>query len=110
MTTGEKIRMRRLELKMTMDDLGAAIGVQRSAINKYEKDQIDLKTSTILALSRVLDVPVLYLLDDDPDDAITPEERQLISAYRSADPGIQSSVRKLLDIPEDAPGTASSAI
>ena len=40
MTTGEKIKARRLELGMTMDDLGNAIGVQRSAINKYEKDKI----------------------------------------------------------------------
>ena len=36
MTLGEKIRKRRMELNMTMDDLGQAVGVQRSAINKYE--------------------------------------------------------------------------
>ena len=34
MTVGEKIRARRIELGMTMDDLGKAIGVQRSAINR----------------------------------------------------------------------------
>ena len=43
MTTGEKIRNRRLELHMTMEDLGRAIGVQRSAINKYEKGMVDIK-------------------------------------------------------------------
>lgn len=70
MTLGEKIRKRRMELNMTMDDLGQAVGVQRSAINKYEKGMItDLKRSTIQALARALDVSPVYLLDDDPDDA-----------------------------------------
>lgn len=69
MTLGEKIRKRRIELNMTMDDLGNAIGVQRSAINKYEKGMItDLKRSTIQALANALQVSPLYLLDDDDDD------------------------------------------
>ena len=69
MTLGEKIRKRRIELNMTMDDLGRAVGVQRSAINKYEKGIItDLKRSTIQALANVLGVSPLYLLEDDDDD------------------------------------------
>ena len=68
MTLGEKIRKRRIELNMTMDDLGQAVGVQRSAINKYEKGIItDLKRSTIQALAKALDVSPVYLLDDEPD-------------------------------------------
>lgn len=69
MNLGDKIRTRRMELGMTMEDLGKAIGVQRSAINKYEKGIItDLKRSTIDALSKALNVSVFYLLDDDPED------------------------------------------
>ena len=68
MTVGEKIRARRIELGMTMDDLGNAIGVQRSAINKYEKGSVELTASRISALARALDVPIFYLLDDDPED------------------------------------------
>ena len=64
MTTGEKIKKRRKELGMTMDDLGRAIGVQRSAINKYEMGLIDMKTSTLTAIARALSVPVASLLDD----------------------------------------------
>lgn len=71
MTVGEKIRKRRKELGMTMEDLGRAIGVQRSAINKYEKGMItDFKRSTIAALARALDVPVTYLLDDDENNTL----------------------------------------
>ena len=68
MTVGEKIRARRIQLGMTMDDLGKAIGVQRSAVNKYEKGTVELTASKIAALARALDVPVFYLLDDDPED------------------------------------------
>lgn len=69
MTLGEKIRTRRIQLGMTMEDLGKKIGVQRSAINKYEKGIItDLKRSTIADLARALDVPPIYLLDDTPED------------------------------------------
>ena len=68
MTVGEKIRARRIELGMTMDDLGNAIGVQRSAINKYEKGSVELTASRISSLARALDVPIFYLLDDDPED------------------------------------------
>jgi transcriptional regulator with XRE-family HTH domain len=69
MTLGEKIRKRRIELNMTMDDLGNAIGVQRSAINKYEKGIItDLKRSTLQALANALGVSPLYLLEEDEDE------------------------------------------
>ena len=41
-TIGEKIKARRKELKMTTEELGRLIGVQRSAITKYEKKRDDL--------------------------------------------------------------------
>jgi len=69
MTVGEKIRARRRELNMTMDDLGRAVGVQRSAINKYEKGMVELTASKISALAKALNVPIFYLLDDDPEDS-----------------------------------------
>ena len=74
MKAGEKIRARRLELGMTMEELGNAIGVQKSAINKYEKGMIDLKRSTIAALAKALDVSPVYLLDDE-DEAGSDQER-----------------------------------
>ena len=72
MTLGEKIRARRKELGMTMEDLGRAVGVQRSAINKYEKDMIKDPTRTIIAkFARALNVSPLYLMDDEPANIMT---------------------------------------
>ena len=68
MTIGEKIRKRRQELGMTTEELGQKIGVQRSAITKYEKDRVDLKSAQIQKIAKALDVlPASLLSDDDPD-------------------------------------------
>lgn len=108
MTLGEKIRFLRQQHNMTMEDLAREIGVQRSAVNKYEKGLVvNLKRSTIASLCRVFSVPPSYFLDDDPD--ISPSERCLIEAYRVADPGTQSAVRKLLDLPEEQKTPAGAA-
>ena len=68
MTIGEKIKARRIELGMTTEELGQLIGVQRSAVTKYEKDKIDLKSKQLQEIAKALDVPATSLLaDDDPD-------------------------------------------
>ena len=64
MKSGEKIKCRRLELNMTMEDLGKAIGVQRSAINKYEKGLVDIKSKTLAAIANALNISPVLLLDD----------------------------------------------
>ena len=65
MTIGEKIHDLRVKHNMTMDDLARELGVQRSAINKYEKGiVVNLKRSTISALCRVFNVSSSYFLDD----------------------------------------------
>ena len=80
MTTGEKIRNRRLELKMTMEDLGRAVGVQRSAINKYEKGSVDITSSKLSAIANALGVTPVSLLCDEDDDAPKTMEARIISA------------------------------
>ena len=64
MKTGEKIRNRRLEMGLTMEDLGRAIGVQRSAINKYEKGLVEIKSKTLTAIANALSISPVLLLDD----------------------------------------------
>jgi len=104
MTVGERIRQRRIEMGMTMDDLAEKIGVQKSAVNKYEKDRIDMKASTIKKLHDVLGLSYIELLDDEGS-----EDLQLLVSYNNADETTRSNVRKILDIPETKKGPASSA-
>jgi transcriptional regulator with XRE-family HTH domain len=105
MTVGERIRQRRLELKLTMEELGNKIGVQKSAIKKYEKDEIDMKASKIKALHDILGLSYFELLDDDES-----EELQLLTAYNSADSTTRSNVRKILDVQEPKKDTKLSVI
>lgn len=65
MTIGEKIKARREELGMTTEELGRLIGVQRSAVTKYEKDKIDLTSKKLQAIANALNVPPVSLLGDD---------------------------------------------
>lgn len=96
MTVGEKICYLRKKNNMTMDDLARELGVQRSAINKYEKGiVVNLKRSTIVSLCRVFGVSSSYFLDDDAD--LQAEETRLLSAYRLASEEIKSAALAMLE-------------
>lgn len=98
MTTGEKIREQRKKLGMTQEELGAKIGVQKAAINKYETGLVvNLKRTTILKLSHALCVPVTALLDEDGADDLSMEEKNLITLYRGADDRAQRDAVRILE-------------
>lgn len=86
MTTGEKIKKLRKQLGMTQEELGAKIGVQKAAINKYETGiVVNLKKSTLSSLARALNVSPIDLLGSE-EDGLFPDEEQLLSGYRSLSP------------------------
>lgn len=123
MTVGQKIHMLRIARDLTMDELGAMIGVQKSAINKYEHGVVtDLKQSTILSLAKALGCSPVYLLED--DDAsyedyvqtyalselgeLTIDEREFLIRYRELSEDGKSYLLQQLGIagkmfPKEAP-------
>lgn len=109
MTIGEKIKARRRELHMTTEDLGKLIGVQRSAVSKYEKGRVELKASQIQAIAKALNVQPVDLLGDAPQD-LPDDDQILLDRYHSADPGTQAAVRKLLDIPDVKTPAANESV
>ena len=63
MNTGDIIKKLRKEHKLTQEDLGAIIGVQKSAIAKYENGRVEnLKRSTIEKLANYFNVSPSYIL------------------------------------------------
>lgn len=96
MTIGEKIRIRRKELGLTTTELGHMIGVQNSAISKYEKGKIELKASQIKSIAEVLQINPVLLLDDDGPD-LSNEEQQLVNAYRAADLSARKIAMQVLE-------------
>lgn len=68
MDTGSYIKLLRIKNNMTQEELGEKLGVQKSAIAKYENGRVEnLKRSTIQKLSEIFDVsPLNFLGYDSP--------------------------------------------
>lgn len=69
MTIGDRIRMKREEMKLSQEELAFALGYRsRSSINKIEKDANSLPQSKIAAIAKVLNTTPAYLMgwEDEP--------------------------------------------
>lgn len=57
MEVGQKIRKARLEKRLTQQELGEIVGVQKSAIAKYESGRVvNIKRSTLLKIAKTLEI------------------------------------------------------
>lgn len=63
MTTGEKIRARRKQLRMSVDELAAKLNKNRATIYRYESDTIEMPASLLRPLAEALDMPPDELMD-----------------------------------------------
>ena len=65
MSIGEKIKNARIAKGYTQEELGKLIGVQKSAVAKYEKGRIvNIKRSVLAKISKVLEIPPVELVSD----------------------------------------------
>jgi transcriptional regulator with XRE-family HTH domain len=96
MQTGEIIKKLRKDHGLTQEQLGEIVGVQKSAIAKYERGAVvNLKRETIQKLADYFGVRPSYImgLTDEPL-SLSDEEVRLVIAYRRAD----SSAQKIVGI------------
>lgn len=62
-TIGEKIKELRLLSNMSQEELGRRVGVQRAAINKYEKGTVsNIPLNTIEKIADIFDVSPNYIV------------------------------------------------
>lgn len=62
----DKIRERRLELHLTLEDVAELVGVAKSTVKKWESGQIaSMRQSKIVALAKALRVSPTYLIYED---------------------------------------------
>ena len=81
MTTGERIKQLRLEKGLTQEELGARLGVQRAAVQKYEKGTVkNIKRDALIRLAEVLDTTPEYLLgwDEMPRNVIPISDEDIV--------------------------------
>lgn len=111
MGMAERIKERRLALGLTQEDLGNRIGLQKSAIAKYENGRVEnVKRSIIQRMAAALECTPSYLLgfeDDgyyyDPDTAEIAEQMRnseemsmLFDEARDADPEDLKAIYNML--------------
>ena len=63
---GQRLARRRSELSLSVADMGQALSVPPGSIARYENGSRSLGAAQLFALSRVLEVPVLYFFEDVP--------------------------------------------
>lgn len=78
----DKIRNRRLELGLTLEQVGDMCGVGKSTVRKWENGMInDIGRSKIVLLSKALQVSPLFILEED-DNALSAQEMRIVQYYR----------------------------
>ena len=61
MTMGKRINKVREELNMTEQDLADKLHICKATISAYENDRVDIKSSRVVEIAKVLEVSVGYL-------------------------------------------------
>lgn len=75
MNMGERIRQLRIANGLTQEELGKYIGVQKSAIRKYEKGEVkNMKRTSIQTLSNLFKVSPSYLMCLEEEENILNKE------------------------------------
>ena len=104
MDIGKLIHIRRTELKLTLEEVGNAVGVGKSTVKKWEDGYIsNMKRDKIAALAKVLKISPVSLITGDFEETankkieLSEHEQNVITAYRNK-PEMQPAIDKLLGI------------
>lgn len=106
MGIGEKIRDARKAKGLTQEELGNLVGVQKSAIAKYENGRVvNIKRSTLQKLAEVLDLRGADLvIESDPEAAADITARVLL------DGDLMELIEGYLSLPDDKRKVAKELI
>lgn len=86
MNIGEKIKTARLSKGMTQEELGRLLGVQKSAIAKYESGRVvNIKRSTLKKISDVLEIRPSELIFTEEEQKKNDIQADIILKMRSND-------------------------
>mgnify|MGYP002733833285 CR=1 FL=1 len=107
MNIGKLIHDRRIELGLTLEEVGKAVGVGKSTVKKWEDGFIaNMRRDKIATLSNVLSINPVSLISgtlieekqiSKIEMTLTPHEIEVITAYR-AQPEMQIAVDRTLGI------------
>lgn len=92
MNIGDKIRAARIEKGLTQEELGRLLGLQKSAVAKYENGRVvNIKRSTLKKISDVLNIRPADLIIES-----TPESLAEMTAAILQDPDLLAMIEKYM--------------
>lgn len=108
MTMAETIRMLRIQRGITQEELGNILGVQKSAIRKYESGMVEnIPRSSIKKMADFFNVSPSYLMgwdEETPAPELSEGERAWIELYRKLSPDVRELffpiLKKFDELPE----------
>lgn len=104
MTLGDRIRLRREELRMSQEELATRLGYKsRSTIAKIESGENDLTQSKIVAFAEALSTTARWLLDYDDSDTTLPPGARRPQFKKVPMLGYAAAGQPLEDLNQDAP-------
>lgn len=93
---------------LTQKEICAKLGISEDSMVRYLKGTSQFKLDMLIELSEILRISLCYMLTGKEAENLTPEEQQLLEAYRNAEPDMRKAARKMLDAPE-LPGKSSTS-
>jgi transcriptional regulator with XRE-family HTH domain len=102
---GTRIRLRRVEQKLSQAELGAALGVSFQQIQKYEKGNNRVGAHRLQLIAEALDVPVSFFFGGSDKEREyetllfhdSPFSLRLLKAYNALDEGVARKFVSLME-------------
>lgn len=99
MTMGDRIKERRIMAHLTQDEFGKLLGVQKSAVAKWENGRVEnIKRSTIQRMAEILECSPVYLMGFNKEEPVnlqlTGAESSILKLFRNLN---QEGKEKLID-------------
>jgi len=65
LTLGDKIRLARVEKRLTQQQLADLLGTKQKSISRYETNQVEPSISALQRIAQVLEKPISFFLEDE---------------------------------------------
>lgn len=96
MDVGKSIRKLRESRNLTQEELGRIAGVSSMAVSQWENGRAVPRMGAIQRMADYFNIPKSEIMGDEPheifDGAISPDERELLTLYRSMSNDMQRTL------------------
>lgn len=100
-----RIRELRSNLNLTQAELAKKIGLNQSAVGKYEREELEPNLDTLMKLSAIFECSIDYIIgysddfgnvtvnNDSSAPSLSPDEWQLVKDYRELAPALREMLQ-----------------